>query len=303
MLAKATRELPLGEYLYEPKWDGFRCIVFRDGDEVELGSRNERPLTRYFPELIEPHPRVAARAVRGRRRARVASHDGLDFDLLSQRIHPAESRVNMLAETTPASLVVFDILALDDADLRSEPLPTRREALESLLAATEPPIHLTPATADPATRRRLVRAVRGRRVRWRHGEGDRGGLPRGQARPAQGEAPSHRRLRRRRVPAPQDRRASVRCCSACSTRAVTTGHHHVCTTSACAAPSLPASVGPWSTSWPRTRRTAPSTTPGRSGPNRSPTRAAASACRARRADGPANAASTGCPCGRSWSSR
>ena len=149
MLAKATRELPLGEYLYEPKWDGFRCIVFRDGDEVELGSRNERPLTRYFPELIDPiRESLPERCVVDGELV-IASHDGLDFDLLSQRIHPAESRVNMLAETTPASLVVFDILALDDADLRSEPLTTRREALESLLAATRPPIHLTPATADP----------------------------------------------------------------------------------------------------------------------------------------------------------
>src|ERR1700757_2101100 len=108
MLAKLTRDLPIGDFLYEPKWDGFRCIVFRDGDEVVLGSRNERPLTRYFPDVVD--------AVRSQLPARcvvdsevvIAGPDGLDFDALSQRIHPAASRVSMLARTTPASLVLFD---------------------------------------------------------------------------------------------------------------------------------------------------------------------------------------------------
>src|SRR6202046_5240241 len=122
---KLQRALPVGPYLYEPKWDGFRCIVFRDGDEVELGSRNERPLTRYFPEVID--------AVRAQLPQRcvvdgelvVTSVDGLDFDALSQRIHPAASRVGMLARETPASFVAFDLLALGDQDLRAVPFVDR----------------------------------------------------------------------------------------------------------------------------------------------------------------------------------
>ncbi len=150
MLAKATRELPEGELIYEPKWDGFRCIVFRDGHEVELGSRNERPLTRYFPDVA-----AAARAELPPRcvvdgEIVVAGPAGLDFDALSQRIHPAESRVRMLAETMPASLVAFDLLALDGRDLRAEPFAARRELLAAALAAARPPVHLTPATRDRA---------------------------------------------------------------------------------------------------------------------------------------------------------
>src|SRR6202042_1427858 len=117
MLAKLARELPRDTGLfYEPKWDGFRCIVYRDGDEVELGSRNGKPLTRYFPELAE-----AARAPLPSRcvadgEVVIAGPDGLDFDALSQRIHPAVSRVKMLAAETPASFVAFDLLALGDSD-------------------------------------------------------------------------------------------------------------------------------------------------------------------------------------------
>jgi len=161
MLAKLTRELPVGDYLYEPKWDGFRCIVFRDGDEVELGSRNERPLTRYFPEVID-----AIRAALPERcvidgEVVVAGPDGLDFDALQQRIHPADSRVRMLAAQTPASLVAFDLLALGSTDLRPEGFATRREQLVSALgtatadadpAALSPAssVHVTPATRDAA---------------------------------------------------------------------------------------------------------------------------------------------------------
>jgi len=151
MLAKASKELPTGGYLYEPKWDGFRCIVFRDGDEVELGSRNEKPLTRYFPELLDPiRSQLPSRCVLDCELV-VATPEGLDFDVLGQRIHPAASRVQMLSETTPASLVVFDILALDDLDLRAQPLTARRETLARLLAGVQAPIHLTPASTDPDT--------------------------------------------------------------------------------------------------------------------------------------------------------
>jgi ATP-dependent DNA ligase len=151
MLAKLSRELPLGSGLfYEPKWDGFRCIVFRDGDDIVLGSRNEKPLNRYFPELIESllanipdHCVLDGEIV-------IAGADGLDFDALSQRIHPAVSRVLHLAEVTPASFVAFDILSLDDADLMGEPYAARRHVLEQVLSDAVAPIHVTPVTDDPA---------------------------------------------------------------------------------------------------------------------------------------------------------
>ncbi len=150
MLAKATKEIPSGEYVYEPKWDGFRCIVFRDGDDVVLGSRNEKPLTRYFPELLEPIRRMLPPRCVVDGELVVPGPHGLDFDLLQQRIHPADTRVQMLAGTTPAHLVVFDLLALDDLDLRPLPLHERRLTLERLLAEVSPPLHLTPATTDVA---------------------------------------------------------------------------------------------------------------------------------------------------------
>lgn len=151
MLAKAVRELPVGDLLYEPKWDGFRCLVFRDGDELELASRNQRPLTRYFPELIEPLLRqLPARCVLDGELV-VPTPTGLDFDLLGQRIHPAASRVDRLAVETPASFVAFDLLALDDLDLRPLPFAARRDALEQLLSGAQPPLHLTPASTDPVT--------------------------------------------------------------------------------------------------------------------------------------------------------
>jgi ATP-dependent DNA ligase len=150
MLAKLTRELPVGDFLYEPKWDGFRCIIFRDGDDVELGSRNERPLTRYFPDVVKAViDGLPARCVIDGEIV-IAGTEGLDFDALQQRIHPAASRVNMLAEQTPASFVAFDLLALGDADLRETAFSARREALAGALSSSPPPIHLTPATTDPA---------------------------------------------------------------------------------------------------------------------------------------------------------
>lgn len=149
MLAKLVRELPSTNGLYyEPKWDGFRCIVFRDTDAIELGSRNERPLTRYFPELVEPlTTEVPVPAVIDGEVV-IAGPNGLDFDALTQRIHPAASRVKLLAETTPAAFVAFDLLALEDRDLRAEPYSRRRSELEELLADAKPPVHLTPVTTD-----------------------------------------------------------------------------------------------------------------------------------------------------------
>ncbi|MGH9018406.1 MAG: ATP-dependent DNA ligase [Acidimicrobiales bacterium] len=151
MLAKLARTLPEDDDLtYEPKWDGFRCIVFRDGDEIELGSRNERPLTRYFPELMDPLRRALPERAVVDGEIVITGDRGLDFDALLQRIHPAASRVEMLASTTPASFVGFDLLALDDRDLRPAPFAERRALLEKALAAAAPPVHLTPATTDPA---------------------------------------------------------------------------------------------------------------------------------------------------------
>ena len=152
MLAKLTRDLPRHEGLYyEPKWDGFRCIVFRDGDEVTLGSRNEKPLTRYFPELVETLRReLPARCVLDGEVV-VAGPHGLDFDALSQRIHPAEKRIRLLAESTPASFVAFDLLAHDDTSYLDKPYAQRRSVLETLLGGSRPPVHLTPVTTDPDT--------------------------------------------------------------------------------------------------------------------------------------------------------
>ncbi len=148
MLAKAAPKLPVGDWLYEPKWDGFRCIVFRDGDEVELGSRNERPLTRYFPDVV-----AAVKAALPDRcvvdgEVVVAGPAGLDFDALSQRIHPANSRVVRLAAETPAAFVAFDLVALDRADCRATPFVERRALLAAAVDADSPSVHLTPITDD-----------------------------------------------------------------------------------------------------------------------------------------------------------
>ena len=151
MLAKAVPEIPPGR-LYEPKWDGFRSIVFRDGDEVEIGSRNERPMARYFPEVV-----AAARASLPPRcvvdgEIVIADEDRgtLDFWALQQRLHPAASRVGLLAQRTPASFVAFDLLALGDEDLTARPFSERRAALERALAGARPPVHITPLTSDVA---------------------------------------------------------------------------------------------------------------------------------------------------------
>ena len=154
MLAKLARELPVGDgWCYEPKWDGFRCIVFRDGDDVELGSRNERPLTRYFPEILQPlREALPERAVVDGELV-IATDHGLDFDLLSNRIHPADSRVQMLAGQTPASFVAFDLLAEGADDLRATPFTNRRARLDAILGRATSPVHVTPLTTDATVAR------------------------------------------------------------------------------------------------------------------------------------------------------
>ncbi|GAA4353688.1 ATP-dependent DNA ligase [Angustibacter luteus] len=153
MLAKPAKQIPGGAMSYEPKWDGFRSIIFRDGDEVEIGSRNEKPMTRYFPELVEAvRQNLPERCVVDGEIIVVGeSGDRLDFEALQQRIHPAVSRVTMLSQKTPARFVAFDLLALGDQDWTSRPFVERRAALVEALAGAQPPIHLTAATTDPGT--------------------------------------------------------------------------------------------------------------------------------------------------------
>ena len=150
MLAKPVDGLPSGDYVFEPKWDGFRTIVFRDGDEVEFGSRNERPMTRYFPELVSAAlAELPERCVIDGEIVLPDFATGrLDFEALQLRLHPAASRVRLLAEQTPAHFVAFDLLALGADDYTERPFAERRAALESALAAVRPPIHLTPTTTD-----------------------------------------------------------------------------------------------------------------------------------------------------------
>lgn len=149
MLAKLSAELPEGDgWIFEPKWDGFRALVWRSGDEIYLQSRDEKPLGRYFPELV-----ASLRAALPERcvldgEIVIATGDRLDFDALLVRIHPAASRVKQLAEDNPASFVAWDLLALGDEDLRALPQAERRARLEAALAGVQPPVYLTPATRD-----------------------------------------------------------------------------------------------------------------------------------------------------------
>ena len=149
MLAKRVSDLPEGDdWIFEPKWDGFRCIVFRDGDHLVLQSRDKKPLERYFPELREPClSALPERCVLDGEIVLAGTH-GLDFEALQLRVHPAASRIKKLAAETPASLVLWDLVALGDEDLRSTPFRARRARLEELLQKVQAPIHLTPATTD-----------------------------------------------------------------------------------------------------------------------------------------------------------
>nr|WP_264674562.1 ATP-dependent DNA ligase [Nocardioides lijunqiniae] len=158
MLAKAVAGVPdpakHGGLVFEPKWDGFRCLVFRDGDEVELTSRNTKPLTRYFPEVVEAIKKQLPErcVVDGELFVASVSPDGdrLEFEVLQERIHPAQSRVTMLSETTPAGFVIFDLLALGDESYVDRPLRERRAALEESFSGLEGPCYLTRTTDDPA---------------------------------------------------------------------------------------------------------------------------------------------------------
>ena len=151
MLAKRVDALPEGDgWLFEPKWDGFRVMVFRDGDEVLLQSRDAKPLNRYFPELLEPmRVQLPEQCVLDGEIV-IAGERGLDFDKLSQRVHPAASRIKLLAEQTPASVVFFDLLTVGGRDLRGEPFAERRAELERVLGRRAAPLHLTPVTSDRA---------------------------------------------------------------------------------------------------------------------------------------------------------
>ena len=149
MLSKRIAELPAeGDWIFEPKWDGFRALVFRDGDEIFIQSRDEKPLNRYFPELVEPLlAQLPKRCVLDGEIV-IARNGALDFEVLQLRLHPAASRVKLLAQETPASMVFFDVLCEGDRDLRSEPFEVRRRQLEAMLSSAEPPIHLTPASSE-----------------------------------------------------------------------------------------------------------------------------------------------------------
>jgi ATP-dependent DNA ligase len=151
MLAKIAHALPEGpDWLFEPKWDGFRVLVFRDGDEILIQSRDEKPLNRYFPELLEPLQRqLPARTVLDGE-VLVARGSALDFEALQMRLHPAASRAAFLAKETPASMVFWDLLCLGNRDLRGIPFAERRTLLEKTLAEARSPIHLTPTTRDRA---------------------------------------------------------------------------------------------------------------------------------------------------------
>ncbi len=149
MLSKRVGDLPdAGDYIFEPKWDGFRTLIFRDHDEILIQSRDEKPLNRYFPELLDPfRAHLPARCVLDGEIV-IATNGGLDFDSLQLRLHPAASRVKLLSQQIPASVVFFDLLCDGSDDVRAEPFAQRRKRLESILAEAAPPLHLTPATFD-----------------------------------------------------------------------------------------------------------------------------------------------------------
>jgi ATP-dependent DNA ligase len=149
MLAKRVDDLPAsGSWIFEPKWDGFRALVFRDRDEIQIQSRDEKPLNRYFPELVETmQAQLPARCVLDGEIV-IAQNGALDFESLQLRLHPAASRVKLLSKQIPASIVFFDLLSEGDRDLRGEPFEERRRELEALVANATPPVHLTPATRD-----------------------------------------------------------------------------------------------------------------------------------------------------------
>ena len=151
MLSRAAERLPTGDgWLFEPKWDGFRTLVFRDGGEILLQSRDEKPMNRYFPELEAPLAQALPERCVVDGEVVIVGDAGLDFEALLLRIHPAASRVKLLAAESPASFVAWDLLAFGDEDLREAPLSERRERLEQALGDAAPPVHISPATRDRA---------------------------------------------------------------------------------------------------------------------------------------------------------
>ncbi|MGQ0508205.1 MAG: ATP-dependent DNA ligase [Myxococcaceae bacterium] len=161
MLSAPEDDIPLGGgWLYEPKWDGFRALVYREGDEVHLGSRKQQPLERYFPELVEQLKRSVPERSVVDGEIIIAGEHSLDFNALLQRIHPAASRINKLAEATPASFVAFDLLALGDEDVRERPLTERRTLLEKTINGSDR-VFLTPQTTDAVTARRWFNEYEG----------------------------------------------------------------------------------------------------------------------------------------------
>jgi ATP-dependent DNA ligase len=162
MLAKRVDDVPEGDtWIFEPKWDGFRALIFRDGDELMIQSRDQKPLDRYFPELFAPlKAQLPERCVLDGEIV-IAASTGLDFDALQLRIHPAASRVKLLSQQIPTSVVFFDLLCIGERDLCSEPFEKRRAELEALLASATPPIHITPATRDTSTARDWFRRFEG----------------------------------------------------------------------------------------------------------------------------------------------
>jgi ATP-dependent DNA ligase len=201
MLAKIAEEIPpAGDFLYEPKWDGFRAIVFRGGkDDVCIQSRDLRPFDRYFPDLhnafVDQLPDGAV--IDGE--IVIATREGLDFDALQMRLHPAATRVEKLARETPASFVAFDALMLDGRDIRSEAQSERRQKLEAAFDGITPPIHLTPVTRDRAIAVEWLTHFEGAGLGWRDRETAEYALPAGQAGDVEDQACAHRRLRRGRI--------------------------------------------------------------------------------------------------------
>jgi ATP-dependent DNA ligase len=161
MLARLARELPVGDYFYEPKWDGFRCLAFRDGADVDLRSRNGRPLARYFPELVAALRRVPDEHFVVDGEIVVASAVEFDFAALLARLHPAASRVERLSLETPSQLIAFDVLTVGGVDVTAQPFVARRQALEGLLGAAAPPLYVTPVTDDVDEARRWLERYQG----------------------------------------------------------------------------------------------------------------------------------------------
>jgi ATP-dependent DNA ligase len=162
MLAKRVDQLPgSGDWIFEPKWDGFRALIFRDGEELLIQSRDRKSLNRYFPDLIDPLAAQLPEKCVLDGEIVIAGDSGLDFDALQLRIHPAASRVKLLAEQTPASIVLFDLLSEGDADLMREPFSFRQQRLHALVGGAAAPVHLTPATRDRSTASEWFRRFEG----------------------------------------------------------------------------------------------------------------------------------------------